>query len=221
MYSKAVLLYLFLLQHWEKEFPVVANIWKQNLAAFIEEDGELSFSVLSRTVLADTTKSSFDTMNKAYMGQHMYREAMNDLDQDLHCFTRTASLHTILDPYSHEVFQLTCFLKQHFLSLQEWRFEMYPKLGKGAFGYLPPTETDTSTQRIKLHLDQLLKDSSLGFLINEFEPPSLQHRFDELLNSLDGTLLQKNISGFDVKYIFSPEDLISESSNSSDLEDVL
>ena len=125
-----MVLYLSLLDHWKTNFSRVAEIWENNLLAFIEEDGELSFSVLSRTVLADSTKSSFKTLNKAYSGQYLYRQAMKDLQEDLESFSRTTSLHIILTEEAEEVKQLAKFLELHFKSLQQDTLEIYPALKK-------------------------------------------------------------------------------------------
>ena len=83
IYTQAITVYILLLHQWKQYFPQVATIWENHLSAFVEEDGELSFSVLSRTVLADSTKSSFKTINKAYLGQSLYHDAMAELDKDL------------------------------------------------------------------------------------------------------------------------------------------
>lgn len=216
MYSKAVLLYLILLQHWDEHFPDVAKIWKQHLPAFIEEDGELSFSVLSRTVLGDTSKSSFNVLNKAYKSQHLYKEAMADLEKDLNCFTRTASLHTILDEESSEVKQLSQFLEQHFRSLQKGTLEIYSKLGSKGLFYPATTEKEAARYHRTLVLEDATVAHSSIEVITQFEPLSLQDCLEETLNSLEKTLLEQNFAGCEVKYILLPQDLESEATCSSE-----
>ena len=174
IYAKSVTLYLLLLNHWNKHFPDVAKIWQQNLAAFIEEDGELSFSVLSRTVLADSSKSSFDTLDRAYKGQQLYKTAMVDLEQDLHSFTRTASLHVILGRNSAEVQCLSKFLQQHVQSLRTGFFSIYSKLGRGVISYPGPDVQPTTLSKVCLSNLSIQKNKQLELIITEFEPPYLK-----------------------------------------------
>lgn len=214
-------MYLLLLHHWGKHFPTVSQIWEEHLEAFIEEDGELSFSVLSRTVLADSSKSSFETLNRAYSGQHMYKEAMADLDTDLHCFTRSSSLHTLLDQYSDEVAQLGNFLQLHYESLQTESFKIYKPLDKGATAYLNPAQQDPQSLWLFLSPQQLQEQPALNLKIQELEPPSLIQRLEETLNTVEQTLSVNNLSGIEVKYILFPEDLVSEASSAGEEDEVL
>lgn len=209
LYSKALMLYILLLQHWDKQFPTVAKIWKQHLPAFVEEDGELSFSVLSRTVLGDTTKSSFATLNKAYKSQQLYKEAMADFDQDANCFSRTASLHTVLDEDSAEVKQLAKFLSLHFQSIQAGKLNIYTKLTKDNFAYSARTSTEATSQTISLSFAEISSLDTLNLSIPLFESASTQHKVDETLNSIEKTLFEDNYSGAEIRYILQPEELES------------
>ena len=216
IYTKSMVLYLSLLDHWKTNFSRVAEIWENNLLAFIEEDGELSFSVLSRTVLADSTKSSFKTLNKAYSGQYLYRQAMEDLQEDLESFSRTTSLHIILTEEAEEVKQLAKFLELHFKSLQQDTLEIYPALKKGIIYYEDPVASTKEECTILLNTATLEKDPSLDLSIPLFEPPSMQHCLNEILNTIENALLDNNFSGCEIKYILHPEDLESVSTSSSD-----
>jgi hypothetical protein len=211
LYAKAVSLYLILLQHWKTTFPQVSKIWENNLAAFIEEDGELSFSVLSRTVLADSSKSSFTTLNKAYSGQYMYRQAMSELQTDLDCFTRTSNLHVILHSTSDEVKQLSQFLDNHFQSIMQDGLSIYVPMTKGSFCYENQASMTANSQIIFLSDVSLQSDPQLALSIKQLEPPSLQLSLDQLLNTVENTLLDHNVSGCTVNYVLNPVELQSES----------
>lgn len=198
------MLYVLLLHYWKAQFPQVSKVWEDNLPAFIEEDGELSFSVLSRTVLADSTKSSFATMNKAYIGQSMYREAMKDLNTDLDCFSRTASLHTVLEENSDEVKALSKFLRTHLKSIKTGHLQIYPKLSTGAKFYEGAETFLGVPYVISLNTTTIKDDPLLDLLIPEFEPPSLEHLVDQVLNSVDKSLLEANSAGCEIQYALKP-----------------
>ena len=219
IYTKSTCLYLLLLAYWDQHFPEVAKIWQQNLPAFIEEDGELSFSVLARTVLADTTKSSFDTLNNAYQGQQLYKEAMTDLEKDLDCFSRTASQHTVLLPEAKEVCRLKEFLEHHFNTLQTGTLEIYPKMAKGAAFYLGTTDNKKGQETIKLYLDSPEWEPAMDLAIREFEPPDLQQSMKDLLSTLDTTLNTSNFEGVVVKNILDPPEIMTWSCTSDSEDD--
>ncbi len=219
MYAKAVMLYLLLLRFWKVQFPQASSVWENNLPAFIEEDGELSFSVLSRTVLADSTKSSFATMNKAFTGQSMYREAMQDLTQDLECFSRTANQHTVLNENSAEVKELSKFLAAHLKSIEQGQLQIYPKLASGSFYYEGAPTFLGGSYVISLNATALQQDPSLELQIPEFEPPSLEHSLDQVLNAVQTSLTEANNAGCLIKYVLDPVEVLSETSDISDEEE--
>jgi len=209
-----------LLERWQHSFPQVAQIWQQNLPAFIEEDGELSFSVLSRTVIADCSKSSFQTLNKAYTGQSLYREAMSELEGDLQCFSRSASLHTILEANSKEVEQLSKFLDLHLRCMHRGSFKLYPPLQKGVYFYSAPSSDASKSYVIVLDIAKMRNTPSTALAVHLFEPPSISDRVNEVLNDVANSLLVDNFSGSEVKYILCPEDLESESEEASEWEEL-
>lgn len=212
VYSKAVMLYLLLLRFWKSNFPQVSTVWETNLPAFIEEDGELSFSVLSRTVLSDSTKSSFATMNKAYSGQSMYHEAMADLSNDLQCFSRTASLHTVLKENSAEVEALSRFLKTHLKSIKREQLQIYPKLSSGAKFYEGAETFLGAPYVISLDATSLVEEPSLDLLIPDLEPPSIEYSLDQVLNAVQTSLSEGNFAGIEIKYALQPEEVLSDTS---------
>ena len=221
IYTRAITVYILLLHQWKQYFPQVATIWENHLSAFVEEDGELSFSVLSRTVLADSTKSSFKTINKAYLGQSLYHDAMAELDKDLQSFTRTASLHVILSDESAEVEKLVDFLNYHIQSIRQGNLRIYPTLKEGVKFYEAPSTVEHSDYRISLNLALLAEQPDLELSIKNYEPPNLPQQLEEVLNSIETTLLVDNASGCEIRYLLYPQELeiVSNSSSEEELEE--
>ena len=112
--------------------------------------------------------------------------------------------------------QLAKFLELHFKSLQQDTLEIYPALKKGIIYYKDPVASTKEECTIFLNTATLEKDPSLDLSIPLFEPPSMQHRLNEVLNIVENALLDNNFSGCEIKYILHPEDLESVSTSSSD-----
>ena len=220
IYSRSITLYLILLERWKKHFPEVSRIWEENLYALIEEDGELSFSVLSRTVLADSSKSSFHTLNKAYVGQSMYRQAMAELDTDLQTFSREASLHVVLSVNSKEVDCLSKFLELHLRTVHRGSLKIYPRLGKGASFYDAPNVETSKSYVLTLDCAYLRSTPSARLSVPAFEPPSIFLCMDELLNSVANKLLENNNCGTEIKHLLYPQELEPMTDESSEFEDL-
>jgi hypothetical protein len=58
------------LKHWKKHNCLPYKLFEYNSTLFNEEIGEVSFSILSHTVLGDTDKSDFSKMQRTYQLQH-------------------------------------------------------------------------------------------------------------------------------------------------------
>ena len=110
MYCRGVLLYLLQLEHWKTYWRNPFTMLKNHFSSFIEEDGELSFSVLSRTVLQDSHKSSFDTLNNAFKAQRLHLQAAASLLEVMDWVVFTRSTHTFFNHGDVEVQLLKEFL---------------------------------------------------------------------------------------------------------------
>jgi hypothetical protein len=74
---------LIIMHQHEQELPQWDMLREQgNL--FNEETGEITFSVLARCVVGDTTKSKFDHINKLYRLIHTYQGVDADIKSDAH-----------------------------------------------------------------------------------------------------------------------------------------
>ena len=82
-YGKSIVMQLLLLLSQAKANVPVWQLFKNNMAAFNEEVGELAFSVLARAVLGDAQKSNFNHLNEMYTLIHTYRAVDDDVRQDI------------------------------------------------------------------------------------------------------------------------------------------
>lgn len=148
IYTRSVLLYLLLLKYWTtSDLPTIKHL-HHNLFSFVEEDGELSFSVLSRTVLGDSYKSSFDSLNKVYQGQHLLLQSTTELSKDFGVFVTSLSNHPRIYETDEEVVILQQFLHQHLLNIELQTLKTYPPLGKN--GFYPSLTPDKPTLEIDI-----------------------------------------------------------------------
>lgn len=154
-----------LLERWKRKQLPTLHMLESNFANFIEEDGELSFSVLSRTVINDTCKASFDHLNKAYQGQTLLSKASHELIDDFGVFSGT-SKHPTVSVSSAEVKGLADFFKTSLQQLQLNQFQTYPTLTTSH--YEPKAKMDLITAQLasstphlqltphKIQLDQII-----------------------------------------------------------------
>jgi hypothetical protein len=82
-YTRCLILQLNLLLHHKKQNSGVWQMLKANPAAFNEEVGEMSFSILARCTLGDTQKHRFKHISDIYSMIHVYRQLNEDIHQDL------------------------------------------------------------------------------------------------------------------------------------------
>ena len=147
-YTRATLFYLLLIEHWKTTNAPTFKLLQKSFNSFVEEDGELSFSVLSRSTLKDTNKSNFQFLNSSYQAQLLYLEATKDLQNDFGVFANQSSHEFILET-QQEVKSLKTFLESFLTSihLNCFKFHCLPKNTKFLeptvmFFYFSPTFTE-------------------------------------------------------------------------------
>ena len=107
------------------------DMLKHNMAMFNEEAGELSFSILARCVLGDTTKSKFDHLNEMYSLIHVFREIDNDLRDDPDQTGPKVNWRTRVKPESEEVTGTSAWLGQLLRQIQYNQVVEYNGEAKG------------------------------------------------------------------------------------------
>ena len=93
-YSRSIMMQLLNLMHQRDNKLPMWQMFSKSTAVYNEEIGEISFSILSRVVLGDTTKCSFKHMNILYGLIHTYRANNEDMTREQ---SRTARKHMRFD----------------------------------------------------------------------------------------------------------------------------
>ena len=184
-YSRCVLLYLILLDKWAKEkLPTMAML-HTGFSNFNEEDGELSFSVLSRKVIGDTCKASFSHLNNAYQSQNLLKSAASDLISDFGVFAGTSN-HQKISPNAPEVKALLAFFKSAFQEIRANSFICYPPL-KNQVYYEPKVKVLAAIRAAQLQ-NQL--PASYQAHLTSFIPTSLPDHAATVLEDLQHLLIR-------------------------------
>ena len=81
-YPKIMLSFMLVLRYWRVSNFCAYQMMKNNMGMFNEELGELTFSILARSVLADHTRDDFDHMDKLFRLLRVYRDVKSDVVAD-------------------------------------------------------------------------------------------------------------------------------------------
>ena len=81
-YPKIMISFMLVLQHWRSTKYCGYEMMKTNMSMFNEELGELTFSILARSVLADHTKDDFSHMDRLFRLLRVYRDVKSDVVSD-------------------------------------------------------------------------------------------------------------------------------------------
>ena len=77
-----MLLYMLVLRYWRDTNFCAAQMMRNNMSLFNEELGELTFSILARSVLADHTRDDFEHMDRLFRLLRVYRDVKSDVVAD-------------------------------------------------------------------------------------------------------------------------------------------
>lgn len=185
-----------------------------NFSSFVEEDGELSFSVLSRTVLQDSHKSSFDTLNSAFQSQRLLLKATSSFAKEFTCTEFSRSTHSVVHKKDAEVVLLHEFLRLHLNQLANNIFDPYPRLDQTSFY---PSQKDLLNDMAKKSNTTLVVDKhnrynqpgAIRFPPREapYLTTNLEDNSMSVLASLHRLLLEENLSGLEVLHTLNPQPL--------------
>ena len=123
-YPKLILANLLILAHWTKTNYVAKQMMEKNISCVNEELGEMSFSILSRSVLGDHHKADIVHMNDMYSLLPMYRHIDQDINSDVNSSTSLSWRHKI-DPDGPEVRAVTLFFRQKIDEASWQHFKTY------------------------------------------------------------------------------------------------
>lgn len=81
-YPKVMIAFMLVLQHWRATKYCGYQMMKTNMGIYNEELGELTFSILARSVLGDHTKDDFEHMCSLFRLLRVYRDVKSDVVDD-------------------------------------------------------------------------------------------------------------------------------------------
>ena len=111
-YPKIMLLYMLVLQHWRQSKYCGYAMMKSNMAMFNEELGELTFSILARSVLADHTRDDFEHMDRLFRLLRVYRDVKGDVVADTSGASNSLNWRHKINKVGEEVTTTELFFKR-------------------------------------------------------------------------------------------------------------
>ena len=109
-YPQMILTNLLILEYWRSIGYVGWKMIRRNTSIINEELGEGFFSILSRSVLGDTTTSHFEHLSKMYSLLPIYRDVRNDISYDNGTAKTISGRHDI-DPRGEVIVSIAHFFK--------------------------------------------------------------------------------------------------------------
>lgn len=123
-YPKMILANLLVLAHWTNTDYVAKHMMETNISCVNEEMGEMTFSILSRSVLGDQHKANIDHMNDLYALLPVYRAIDQDVLNDARSPSSLSWRHKI-NPQGDEVKAVEMFFRQKLTEVSKQNFQMY------------------------------------------------------------------------------------------------
>jgi hypothetical protein len=128
-YVQAILMDMLLNMHRFQEKLPAWTLLKEHLCMFNEEPGEMSFSVLSRTMLADSTQNHLAHVNKTFQTIHLHK-AMDDSfrSDSTKSFKTFAKSRKVWSKASPEVVATSSFLSMRVREMKhtQGKYMVYP-----------------------------------------------------------------------------------------------
>ena len=124
-YTRACLTQLLILVYQSKKKLPFWTMLKSNSACFNEETGELAFSVLSRCVLGDSSKSNFDHLNDMYALLHTYMALTDDIRDDFAKHGPTKNWRKVYKPDCEELEETVAFMRLTIRSIKHGKYKIY------------------------------------------------------------------------------------------------
>jgi hypothetical protein len=130
-YPKMQLTEMLMLEYWRSSGHVIWDMMDGNMSMFNEEFGEIFFGILSRCVLGDHIKSSFEHMNDIYKLLPIYRSIRNEIMKDHDNSKHSLNWHHKIPINSEEVTATTFFFKQTIRAIYSRTYKSYAVKSKG------------------------------------------------------------------------------------------
>ena len=136
---------------------------KSNMAMFNEELGELTFSILARSVLADHTKDDFDHMDRLFRLLRVYRDVKGDVVADTSGAANSLNWRHKINKIGEEVITTELFFKQIIRQMVSGTYQSYDGTPKS---YTNATAAATLKVTPTSPLVYMQKDALDAYLLN-------------------------------------------------------
>lgn len=123
-YPKIMLAFLLVLQYWRETNYCAYEMMKSNMSMFNEELGELTFSILARSVLSDHTKDDFAHMDRLFRLLRVYRDVKSDVVAD-NAGSNSLNWRHKIDKNGEEVRTTELFFKQIIRQMVSGTYKSY------------------------------------------------------------------------------------------------
>jgi hypothetical protein len=133
-YPKMQLSEMMMLEYWRSSGHVIWDMMEGNMSMFNEEFGEIFFGILSRCVLGDHIKSSFEHMNDIYKLLPVYRAIRDEIMKDHDNSKHSLNWHHKIPVDSDEVAATALFFKGMIRRIYANTFESY-EVNAGSYKY--------------------------------------------------------------------------------------
>ena len=124
-YPKMQMTEMLMLEYWRSSGHVIWDMMDGNMSMFNEEFGEIFFGILSRCVLGDHIKSSFEHMNDIYKLLPVYRSIKNEIMKDHDNSKHSLNWHHKIPVDSEEVTATAFFFKQTIRQIYNNTYDSY------------------------------------------------------------------------------------------------
>jgi hypothetical protein len=136
---------------------------KSNMAMFNEELGELTFSILARSVLADHTKDDFAHMDRLFRLLRVYRDVKGDVVADTSGAANSLNWRHKINKVGEEVVTTELFFKKIIRQMVSGTYQSYDGTPKS---YTNATTAATLKVRSTSPLVYMQKDALDAYLLN-------------------------------------------------------
>lgn len=124
-YPKVMLLFMLVLRYWRDTNFCAAQMMRHNMSLFNEELGELTFSILARSVLADHTRDDFEHMDRLFRLLRVYRDVKSDVVADNSGASNSLNWRHKIQKSSDEITSTQLFFKKIIKQMVNGTYQSY------------------------------------------------------------------------------------------------
>lgn len=124
-YPKIMIAFLLILQYWRASNFCGYEMMKSHMSMFNEELGELTFSILARSVLSDHTRDDFIHMDRLFRLLRVYRDVKSDVVADNSGAANSLNWRHKINKAGEEVLSTELFFKKIIRQMVSGTYKSY------------------------------------------------------------------------------------------------